>query len=78
MTDSPSTRNFLASTKEAAAILSIKEQTLRKWACSGTGPIRPVHVGRLLRWRMSDINALIEGHSKLEAQNIRIAQVIAE
>ena len=43
-------------TAEAAAILNRKPQTLRKWACLGTGPIQPIRVYGRLAWRLSDIN----------------------
>jgi hypothetical protein len=49
------------STTEAAQALHIKAQTLRLWACRQRGPIAPVRIGGRLRWRVSDIEALING-----------------
>ena len=43
------------STKEAAEFLGFKEQTLRQWASSQSGPIRPNKVGRRLKWSGDDI-----------------------
>ena len=48
-------------TDEAAAALNRAAQTLRKWACLENGPIRPVRINRRLAWRVSDIQALING-----------------
>ena len=57
MTDNPS---GLVSTTAAARPLTFTPQTLRRWACTGRGPIQPVRVsaGRL-RWRMADIQKLL-------------------
>jgi hypothetical protein len=46
-------------TVEAAAAINRKPQTLRKWACLETGPIRPIRVNRRLAWRVSDLQALL-------------------
>ena len=46
-------------TLEAARLLRLQPQTLRLWACKQSGPIRPIHVGRLLRWLRADIDALL-------------------
>ena len=48
-------------TEEAASRLLRKPQTLRKWACLGIGPIRPIHVAGKLGWRVSDIEAVLNG-----------------
>lgn len=48
----------LLSTNEAARILILKPQTLRKWAMDGSGPIQPIKIGNRLRWRLSDIEEL--------------------
>lgn len=47
-------------TEEAAKLLRYKAQTLRKWACYETGPIRPIRMGGKLLWRISDIQKLID------------------
>ncbi|CAE6863963.1 hypothetical protein R69608_00356 [Paraburkholderia nemoris] len=49
------------STDEAAAAINRKPQTLRKWACLESGPIRPVRINGRLAWRVSDIQALLSG-----------------
>ncbi|MEO4029023.1 helix-turn-helix domain-containing protein [Chromobacterium vaccinii] len=46
------------STREAATILGRKPQTLRKWACSQTGPLRPVRIGGRLGWPVEEVAAL--------------------
>lgn len=47
----------LFTTKEAAEILRLSPQTLRRWACYESGPIKPVRVCRgQLRWRGGDLN----------------------
>lgn len=38
-----------------------KPQTLRKWACRGEGPIKPVRVGTFLGWPTEDIRRLVGG-----------------
>ncbi len=48
-------------THEAANCLRFKPQTLRKWACTECGPIRPVRVAGRLLWRRSDIDSLLAG-----------------
>lgn len=53
------TRTFLP-TKEAAAHLGRRAQTLRYWAMAGgKGPISPVRVGGRLAWAVSDIKRLL-------------------
>lgn len=48
-------------THEAAHFINRRPQTLRKWACLGSGPIRPVRINGRLAWRVSDLRALLEG-----------------
>ncbi len=48
-------------TDEAAAAINRKPQTLRKWACEGSGPIRPVRINSRLGWRVEDLRRLLEG-----------------
>lgn len=54
----------VATTSQAANILKIKTQTLHKWACYENGALKPVRIGGALRWRLSDIAALIAGGAK--------------
>jgi len=51
----------VATTSQTANILKIKTQTLHKWACYENGALKPVRIGGALRWRLSDIAALIGG-----------------
>jgi hypothetical protein len=53
----------ILSTKDAAAILTRRPQTLRIWACYENGPIRPVRIHGRLGWRVQDIQALLSGTS---------------
>lgn len=50
-------------TKQAAAVIGLAPQTLRKWACYDTAPlgIKPVKIGRSVRWQIDDIAKLLEG-----------------
>ncbi len=54
-------------TDESAHALSRKPQTLRKWACLGNGPIRPVRVNGRLMWRVADLARLLNGETVGEA-----------
>jgi hypothetical protein len=49
----------MLTTDEAAKALNRKPQTLRKWACYGTGVLRPVRINGQLAWRASDILAIL-------------------
>ena len=46
---------------QAAEYLSIRPQTLAKWRCCGQGP-RFVRVGRLIRYRLADLESYVEAH----------------
>lgn len=54
----------VATTSQTANILKLRTQTLHKWACYQNGAIQPVRIGGALRWRLSDIAALIAGGAK--------------
>lgn len=60
MTDSIRIPEVL-STKDAAALLNRRPQTLHAWSCLENGPIRPIKVNGRLAWRVSDIAALLAG-----------------
>jgi hypothetical protein len=49
------------STEKAAKALDKRPQTLRRWACFESGPIRPVRINGRLLWRVSDLERLLEG-----------------
>lgn len=46
-------------TDEAAAHLGLAQQTLRRWSCFQTGPLRPVRIGNRLRWPTAEIKKLL-------------------
>ena len=48
-------------TVKASALLNRAPQTLRKWACLEIGPIRPIRINGRLAWRVSDLEALLNG-----------------
>lgn len=50
-------------TDEAAAAINRKPQTLRKWACLENGPIRPVRINGRLAWKVTDLQALLNGEA---------------
>lgn len=50
-------------TKEAAPYINRRPQTLRKWACLENGPIRPVRINGRLAWRVTDLEALLQGEA---------------
>ena len=51
-------------TAPAAESIERKSQTLRKWASTGTGPIKPVRINGRLHWKVSDLRALLDGSGK--------------
>ncbi len=51
-------------TNKAAAAINRSPQTLRKWACLGTGPIRPIKIYGRLAWHVCDLRALLSGEAK--------------
>lgn len=50
---------LLLTAAESAELLGISHDHLRRMADSGAAP-RPVHIGRAVRWRRSDLEAWIE------------------
>lgn len=51
-------------TNDAANALNRKPQTLRKWACLESGPIRPVRIHGRLAWYADEIAALLDQGSQ--------------
>lgn len=47
-------------TSEAARHLNRAPQTLRLWACSENGPLRPLRISGRLAWRVADLRALLD------------------
>lgn len=48
---------------QAAEVLAVGTQTLAKWRCYGDGP-KFIQVGRLCRYRSSDLNEWIERNAR--------------
>lgn len=48
-------------TQDAAYYLNRAEQTMRYWACSESGPIRPLRIHGRLHWPTADIRKLLGG-----------------
>ncbi len=51
----------ILTTKETALHLNRSEQTLRIWACTENGAIRPIRVHGRLGWKVADIRRLLAG-----------------
>lgn len=48
-------------TAHAAYLLSRTQQTLRVWACTGTGPIRPLLISGRLAWPVAQLQRVLSG-----------------
>ena len=46
-------------TVEAGFHLNRAQQTMRLWAISGNGPLRPIRVNGRLAWKVADIKAVL-------------------
>lgn len=46
-------------TAHAAFYLDRSPQTLRTWACKGTGPIKPLNIGGRLAWPVAKIREVL-------------------
>ena len=57
------TRTTVA-TNEAAYYLNRKPQTLRIWASTEEGALRPVRINGRLAWNVAEIKAILIGGSK--------------
>jgi hypothetical protein len=55
--------HYLITTEEAAALLRLRPQTLRRWACENSGPLKPRRIGGRLRWLFADVKSLAAGES---------------
>ncbi|CAG4892244.1 helix-turn-helix domain-containing protein [Paraburkholderia saeva] len=64
MTYLNSQHDVMLTTAEAASLIRHSPKTLYQWACYQTGPVRPVKVQRKLLWRLSDLQALLNGGAK--------------
>ena len=48
-------------TEQAAYYLLRRPQTLRNWACSESGPLRPVRINGRLAWPVSELRRVVFG-----------------
>lgn len=48
-------QKLLLTTNEAAELLGLKPQTLRRWAIYENGPLTPIRYGRLIRWSKKEL-----------------------
>lgn len=53
----------LLSRKEAAEMLGVKETTLASWHNTSRYPLTVVKVGKLAKYRISDINRFLDRYS---------------
>ena len=51
----------LMTTAEAAQALRHSPATVKEWGTRGTGPLKPVKIGRRVFWRRSDVQHLLGG-----------------
>jgi hypothetical protein len=54
-------RDKLISTPTLGELLDLTPQQIRLGLHRGSFPLKPIRVGRLLRWRLRDVRSLIEG-----------------
>ena len=59
----PKFDQVLLTRKEAAAYLGVTTQTLAIWKCTGRYRLPVVKVGRLAKYRKSDLDAFIESRT---------------
>lgn len=48
-------------TDQAAYYLNRKPQTMRSWASTESGPLRPVHINGRLAWPVAAIREIVKG-----------------
>lgn len=58
-----STATNLLDTSDLAALLTNKSNTIEGWRIKGVGP-RYIKVGRLVRYRIEDVEAWLESQSR--------------
>jgi hypothetical protein len=59
--------NQFVDTVEAASLLRVKPQTMRRWACYGEGPIQARRACGRLRWAVADIKRVLNGETEAAA-----------
>ncbi|MES2215587.1 MAG: helix-turn-helix domain-containing protein [Pseudomonadota bacterium] len=57
--------SILVTRKEAAEFLGVKEHTLSVWAISNRYNLPYIKVGRLVKYKMSDLEAFVEQNSRI-------------
>ncbi|WP_316354696.1 helix-turn-helix transcriptional regulator [Candidatus Trichorickettsia mobilis] len=50
----------LLNRKEAAEFLGVKESTLAHWKCTGRYNLASVKIGRLVKYRVTDLEKFVE------------------
>jgi predicted DNA-binding transcriptional regulator AlpA len=56
---------------ELADRLKIPAKTIRNKLCDGTWPIRPLRIGRAVRWRESDVDRVIADLAATDRTKVR-------
>jgi len=54
----------LLNRKEAARFLSLSPGTLAVWDCTKRHDLKPIKIGRAVRYRLSDLNRFLEAQLK--------------
>jgi excisionase family DNA binding protein len=54
----------LLTRRQAAAYLGVTENTLAVWACTQRYPLKFIKVGRLVRYRMSDLESFLRQRTR--------------
>ena len=63
----------LLNQKQAARVLGISERTLERHRVAGTGP-RWARLGRLVRYRQSDLMAWVDSNLRLSTSEIVVSR----
>lgn len=63
MTD-PSLHDPLLNRKEAARYLNVSPGTMAVWDCVKRYDLRPLKIGRSVRYRLSELNRFLEAQQK--------------
>ncbi|MDD2840702.1 MAG: helix-turn-helix domain-containing protein [Rickettsiales bacterium] len=56
--------NHLLTRKQAAEFLGVKENTLAVWSCNKRYKLPYIKIGRLIKYRLDDLEAFIENNKK--------------
>lgn len=62
--------DYLLTTSEAARLLGLPPQTLVNWRCTGRYPLPFIRVGRLIRYRVTDLNSWIENNVVVKGEEV--------